>query len=306
MKYSEETYKHEVNLLYNNEVEVIGRFKGLYNPILVKDKYGVMKLAAAKYVLDSRPSIKAALNKTSYFMNHLKDKHPNIAKHLIPQSEYIKAKEEMLFLTKYGLVKTTPDALLAGHMPTIKAAVDRKQYFKNQLLVLYDNKYDFVITSTSRHHGRVTLICPIHGEQSIDSDTIFLGQGCPECNKNWTKSNVFYLIRLFDSGESFYKLGISYYKNNKVRRFQDYAKLGYQVEEIKVIEFPSFVDAKNFELELKQLIKHNLYTPKRWEANTSTECFKDDLLSVILNNLKYDIVSTSTETQSSLNKADED
>ena len=35
--------------------------------------------------------------------------------------------------------------------------------------VLYKNlyqdyDYDFIVTSTNRHEGRVTLICPIHGE----------------------------------------------------------------------------------------------------------------------------------------------
>ena len=300
MKYSEEEYKQKVFELYNGEIEVIGRFKGLTQPILVKDAYGVMRLQLASSVLTARPGIKAALNKTEYFMQHLKAKHPFIASSVIPQSEYVKAKGEMLFLTKYGLVKSTPDALLAGHIPTIKAAVNRKDYFKQQLLQLYDGKYDFKITSTSRHEGRVTLICPIHGEQSIDSDAIFLGVGCPQCNKSWEKSNVFYLVRLFSNDESFYKLGISYIKNGQVRRYKDYQKLGYNIEEIKTIVFDDFVQAKEFETALKRLIRNNLYQPKNWEASSSTECFTDDLLTVILNQLKYDIVSTSAEMQSSV------
>lgn len=71
--------------------------------------------------------------------------------------------------------------------------------------------------------------------------------GCPECNKSWEKSNVFYLIRLYDSNESFFKLGISFLKNGKVRRFGDYEKLGYNVEPIKVIEFDDFLEARQFE-----------------------------------------------------------
>ena len=47
MKYTEETFKQKVDSLYNREVEVIGRFKGLTKPILVKDQYGVMRLDKA-------------------------------------------------------------------------------------------------------------------------------------------------------------------------------------------------------------------------------------------------------------------
>lgn len=305
-KYSEELYKKKVHDLYNGEVEVISRFKGMFKPILVKDKYGILSYQNASNVLTGVPSIKAALNKTEYFYAKLKDKHPEIADKVIPQTEYEAAKKEMLFMTQFGVVKSTPDALLSGHMPTIRSAINRKEYFKNQLLFLYGDKYDFEITSTDRHKGRVTLICPIHGKQSIDSDSVFLGVGCPECNKSWEKSNVFYLIRLHDSSESFFKLGISYLKNGKVRRFGDYEKLGYSVDPIKVIEFNDFLEARQFEQSLKNIIKPNLYTPKRWEAHSSTECFSDDFLSMILSKLKQDIVSTSTETQSSLNKAGED
>ena len=42
--------------------------------------------------------------------------------------------------------------------------------------------------------------------------------------------------------------------------------------------------------------------PKRWEYEVSTETFTNDLLNIIqnnINNLEYDIVSTSDESQSS-------
>ena len=155
------------------------------HPILCEDKYGVMQIKTARQLIHFRPSIKAALNKTEYFMNQLRDVYPDIAEKLSPASEYVKAQEKMLFNTKYGLVSITPDNLLHGHEPNIRSAINRKDYFKNQLLFLYDNKYDFEIESTDRHKGRVTLICPIHGKQSIDSDSIFLGTGCSCCNKSW-------------------------------------------------------------------------------------------------------------------------
>lgn len=303
MKYNEEQFKQEVTNLYNGEIEVVSKYKGLSHPILCKDKYGVMSFKTAKQVIKYKPGIKAALNKTEYFMNQLKDLYPEIAEKLTPASEYKTAREKMLFNTKYGIVSVTPDNLIHGHMPTIRAAINRKEYFKNQLLFLYDNKYDFEIESTDRHKGRVTLICPIHGKQSIDSDTIFLGSGCPKCNHGWEKSDTFYLIRLYDDKESFYKLGISHYlENGDIRRFKEYRALNYKIEIIYTHVFEDFLECREFETKLKRIIKPNLYVPNRWNYNTSSETFIDELLPTIKEYLIYDIVSTSDENQSSSEK----
>lgn len=158
----------------------------------------------------------------------------------------------MLFNTKFGLVSATPDNLLHGHSPNIRSAINRKEYFKNQLLFLYDNKYDFIIDSADRHNGRVTLICTIHGKQSVDSDSIFLGTGCSCCNKGWEKSDTFYLVRLYDDKESFYKLGISYrLDNGDIRKFREYRALNYSIEVIYTHTFSDAIECKEFELKLK-------------------------------------------------------
>ena len=300
VKYTEEEFIKEVNSLYNSEVEVVGRYKGLNQHILAQDKYGVIKFGNASQLLNFGPNIKAALNKTEYFMNQLREAYPEIAEQIEPASEYERAKTKMLFNTKYGLVSISPDALIHGHCPNIRSAVDRKEYFRQQLVQLYDSKYDFEVTSTSRHEGRVTLICPIHGPQSIDTDSAFLGHGCPECNHGWEKSDTLYIIRLFNHEESFYKLGISYKKENgEVRRYDDYYQLGYQIEEIKVITYEDFLQAREVETRLKRIIKDCLYAPKHWEHSSSTECFTNNLIPTLINNLDYDIVSTSDESQSS-------
>lgn len=300
IKYTEEEFLKEVDTLYNGSIEVVGRYKGMAQPLLCKDKYGIMSLKRADQMLRCKPSIKVALNKTEYFMNQFREAFPENASQLQPASEYVKAKEKMLFNTKYGIVSALPDTLMAGHMPGIQSAIDRKSYFKNQLLEIYGDKYDFEITSTDRHNGRVTLICPIHGPQSIDSDTIFLGGGCPMCNHGWEKSNTFYLIHLYDDDESFYKLGISYRKDGgEIRRYGDYRALKYNIEEIITVDYDDFLKARAIETELKQIIKPFLYTPKRWENNTSTECFTTNIIPTLLDKINYDIVSTSNESQSS-------
>ena len=305
MKYTEEKYLNEVNILYPNEYKIVSKFKGLTQPILVEDMFGVLQIKQARLLLKYRPTIMQALNKTNYFMNQLKYRHPNIAESIEPVSEYINARQKMLFKDKFGIVSFTPDNLMQGHMPSIRVAVDRKAYFKAQLLFIYGDKYDFVITSTDRHNGTVELVCPIHGSQHVDTDSVFLGTGCPKCNRDNIDSNVFYFIELSNEEEAFYKIGISHMKNNKVRRYKDYKLLGYQIKELYKHEFNGALECKQFELKIKQLIKPFIYVPKNWANKTSTECFSKDISQSLLNNIKYDIVSTSMETQSSLTSGPE-
>lgn len=262
MKYTEEQFKKEVELIYGSEFELVGRFKGISKPILVKNKFGVLSFQSAKLLLQYKPSIMRALNKTEYFMNTLKEKYPEIYEKIKPISEYSTAKESMLFEDRFGIITTTPDALLAGHCPNIRSAVDRKIYFYNMLKDIYGEQYDFIITNTDRKNGRSILICPIHGEVDIDNEYIFQGKGCPNCITQ-TESNVFYLIKMTLNDDSFYKLGISYITDkNEIRRYSDYKSLGYTIEELKNIKFESSRECKDLELKLKRLIKNNLYLPK--------------------------------------------
>ena len=287
MKYTEVEFKKEVESLYNGEIEVIGKYKGLTKSILIKDKYGLLEIRTARQLLVNRPSISKALNKNEYLMNQIKEVSTDIFDFLTPKSEYKTAKSKMLFETEYGLISVTPDSLLAGHKPNIRSAVNRKEYFKNQLLKLYDNNYDFIINSTDRHKGRCILICKEHGEVSIDNDHVFSGQGCPKCNTNhYEKSTLFYLIRLVSDDESFYKLGISHKDiNGNVKRFRNYRSLGYEIEVIKTVEFDDFLKCKEFESKLKKIIRPLLYKPLKWDYDTSTECFSESTLPIILSEL---------------------
>lgn len=286
MKYSEEEYKQQVELIYNGELEVVGRYKGLNKPILVKDRYGVMQVLVAHSVLKYKPSILTALNRTEYFMNQLREVHPEIAAMVKPASEYRAMKQKMLFETKCGLVSMYPDALLHGHTPSVRGAIDRKAYMRTQLQMIYDYKYDFIIHSTDRHEGRISLICPVHGEVSVDSCHIFSGCGCPKCNTGWTKSTILYVVRLYSKMESFYKLGVTHRDSSgNLRRFKEYKKLGYSIETLAVVEFDTYEECHDKELALKQLIKDSLYIPNRWSNNSSTECFTENLLELIIKNI---------------------
>lgn len=286
MKINEQEFKNKVETLYKGEIEIVGKFKGLSSQILVKDKYGILNISKASLLFNFKPGIKAALNQTEYFMNVLEEKHPEISKLVKPASEYKAAKQKMLFETKFGLVSVNPDSLLAGHKPTVRVAVNRKDYMYKQLRYLYNDAYDFKILSTDRHKGKCELICPVHGSVLVDNDYIFSGIGCIECNSHLHKSDLLYIVKLSNETESFYKLGISYRKENgDIQRYRQYKQLGYTIEEIKTIQFTDFEECREKETSLKQLIQNDLYMPKNWPNKNSTETFTGDLLEIIIKNL---------------------
>lgn len=168
---SEVQYVQELQTRFNGEVKLAGRYKSLSAPVLLQDKYGVMYLQQANYIFGGRPSILRALNKTQYFMEMLKDVQPEIAKMITPAGEYEAMKTKMLFTTAYGLVSVTPDSLLHGHKPTVRCACNRKEYMQKQLQDIYkDTDYKFKLDTDSRKEGKITLICPVHGEVLVDSD----------------------------------------------------------------------------------------------------------------------------------------
>lgn len=284
MKYSELEFKNEVAEKYGSELKIVSKYISIHKPILVEDKYGVLEIPHAGYILKYKPGIAMALNKTKYVSNMLKEKHPEIYNELEVIGEYVSMKSSTIFKTKFGLVKTSFDALLSGHMPGIRSAVNRKEYFKNQLKMIYGDIYDFKIETTNRHGGKSILVCPKHGDVLIDNDYIFTGKGCPKCN-NLTPSNMFYLIKLYNKDFECYKIGITYKVNGVPRRYNDYYKKGYCVDVIKEIDFDDNIKLKSFELKIKKLIKNDLITPPGWDSNCSTECFTKDLLDIILDNI---------------------
>jgi hypothetical protein len=156
-------------------------------------------------------------------------------------------------------------------------------------LFLYDNKYDFKVSTSDRHGGKSILICPIHGEVEVDNDYIFTGNGCYRCNN--TPSTVFYLIKLKNEFQEFYKLGISGYdKNKRIKRFSQYKSLGYSIEVLNIKEFETPLECREYESKLKKIIKPFLITPKIWKNETSTECFDLNIEKFINSYINDDIV----------------
>lgn len=285
IKFKEEEFIKEVEAIYGNSIEVIGKYRGLNRDILVKDKYGLVKTNAS-CLLTYKPNIKSAVNKTIYFMNMLKEAYIDIYNFICPESEYEGMNNKMIFNTKHGLISVNPGSLMSGYMPNIRSAINRKKYFKNMLKEIYGDKYKFIINNTDRKNGTNFLICPVHGKVEFDNESIFLGTGCKKCSTTNAPKTLLYLIKLYNNDESFYKIGISGYSlKGNVKRYRQYKTLGYDTKELLKINFDNELELREYELKLKHIIKPYLYLPKKWNYNISTECFSEEILEVIFKNI---------------------
>lgn len=130
--------------------------------IIVKDKYGLLKSTFGHLKEGKIPSISSAIDKKLYFQNKLLDIFPEYINHYsIEDILYIKdnkgkKKLKAIIKDKYGKCIVLINHLENKKIPTIQSALNKNEYFNNQLLEknkFYKNNYfiiksDFINTST--------------------------------------------------------------------------------------------------------------------------------------------------------------
>lgn len=182
------------------------------------------------------------------------------------------------------------------------ACSKKKRYtleeFINQANEIHNFKYDYSLISEFKNKSeKVEILCKEHGSfWQKGSHHTTDRQGCPECSKETTtifrksgfieacernsNKGIFYLIKCYNSNESFYKLGIT--SKTIKQRHQKGKDMPYDYEVILELEGePNLI----WELELKnkQMIRDALYTPLIPFRGGLSECFTDDqLLKIII------------------------
>lgn len=247
--------------------------------VIVRDKYGELKVRKDVILKGKHPSSRSAVDKNQYYKNKLLDVHPEIFNQIEIVSDIKGTKEPIICKTKWGLTKTTYDQLLQGCIPIyINSAVDKNEFIRNKLLDIYkDYDYDFKVIDEDYSY----LICPIHGKIPIKNELLLRGRQCPKCIE-YVGSNILYLLQLSNQYENFYKIGISRESYKSICRYNSYTSIGYKIESIYEIYFNNEQPARELESKVKGYIKSDLYQPKIWNPNKSTETFsKKSLLDVI-------------------------
>ena len=111
-------------------------------------KYGKCSMSPFSIKCGNLPTIKVACNKTLFFQNLIFDKRPEIKTYIKGFLNYRASNAYIDVLTYRGLCRMTPGTLLnrQGSLPSIKAAVNKTQYFKMMMREKFpDYIFDFII-----------------------------------------------------------------------------------------------------------------------------------------------------------------
>lgn len=126
----------------NGEFVVLGEYRKNDIPIIIKNKYGYLKVRPSDILRKCLQfKTNSAIFQDAYFRELLREKSKSFRKgkyQLV--SEYSGVKEVIVVRDKYRELKSTPADLLAGKTPSIISALDIKSYVHN-MLMLYNDDY---------------------------------------------------------------------------------------------------------------------------------------------------------------------
>jgi hypothetical protein len=266
----------------NPNLEILSKYKGHNEKMLVKDEFGVLNISFNS-IIEYNISIASTIDKTSYFKNVLKKRHPKMIDEIKIIGKYKKWDEPIIVETKYGKCKTIPNQLMNGSIPTILSAVDKTEYCINQFREKHGDRYEYDFKYEDNNQ-KIDIYCKKHG---IFSQTIYnhkQGQNCPNCTKdlyiegtardNWiSRANgrdaIVYIIKCYNINEEFYKIGITF--TGLKKRFGNKRQMPYSYESIYEISgSPEY--CYDLELELHDYHKHFSYEPLIYFQG-ETECF---------------------------------
>jgi len=124
------------NIFYKNgEFEIIGEYKNMKSKILCKDKYSFHLKKAEGIVKGERLWVTTSTDYKEYFYNYLLDhseSFPFFSENLL---EVINENNQYycIIKTNYGNCKMITQSLVRNSYPSIKSAIDKTEYFINQL-----------------------------------------------------------------------------------------------------------------------------------------------------------------------------
>lgn len=229
------------------------------------------------------------------FVKSSREIHGN--RYIYPKSKYVNSKTKLNIICRInGEFQQTPDMHLRGRNCPKCSDVKRGRVnsYKNKISlnefiekcsIAHLNIYDYSKTDISLSTNKITVTCRIHGDFRVTArEHLLYGRGCKHCStihskynrgafiqnckKNADNLGTIYLVRLFDEQESFYKIGITRYKNPK-KRFTHGCVYSCDVISHKRM---AAKEAWDFEKKLLNLCFKDKYIPKR-EMNGKTECF---------------------------------
>lgn len=212
--------------------------------LFVENRYGICKVQKYSLLSGSKPTISTAVNKTSYFINQLFEKQPNI----VVVSDYKGALMQIIVKDRYGFCESTPNRLLSGQIPCIETAIDKTDYFINQSKSIHEERYDYTNTVYINSKTKVKVICQEHGQFEQLPGHHLVTNGCLSCGhktknggnfynnkENFNKSCIMYILKFSNEKETFFKFGVSVNFKKRIKSINTDCKSLYNIEIVKQI-----------------------------------------------------------------------
>ena len=113
--------------------------------------------------------------------------------------QYFSQKSKILITDEFGFehILTAGDAL-KNQQPSIRTALDKKNYFIHQCKLVHGDKYDYSKVEYLTAMDKIIIICPIHGEFFQTPNSHLGGSGCQICNGGWLTINKLNLLNLLE------------------------------------------------------------------------------------------------------------
>lgn len=147
--------------------------------------------------------------------------------------------------------------------------------FIRRSIEVHGDKYDYSQVEYKNNSEKVVIVCPEHGVFEQMPSSHMNGSECPSCGSEKRRWNykafclanpgigneigTLYLLKLSNSVESFLKIGVSRYFNNRIA---NYKKYGFDVEVVENLEMKT-IDTAYKEYEILKYVRDNgmRYTP---------------------------------------------
>lgn len=273
----------------NGEFEVISEYKNIYEPIFLKNKYGICSLSPVRLYEGNNISIKSAVDKNAYTIAQFKEVHSN--KYNYSKFEYKGHNSKSIIICEHhGEFLSTAYAHLhnksgCSKCSDIQSALLRRkttEQFIKDAISIHGDRYDYSLVNYINSHKKVEIICKIHRVFQQKPNAHLSGKnGCIKCNEwkdfkiKWlnTKNNygILYICKFFNDFESFIKIGITTTSIKKRYSGKKYNSLNYEIiEEIKIQNKNTIW---SLEEQLKDILKDKKYKPLS-EFEGYSECYK--------------------------------
>ncbi len=180
----------------NSDIEIL-EFIGQKH-ILINTKYGLCKIDKWSVLNNTNVTIKAAINKTKYFINQAKETHNS--KYDYSLVEYVNSQIKVKIICPiHGQFLQSPINHLSGCgcIKCTNCELSNTKDFVNKARKVHGDKYDYSLVEYKNAKEKVKIICKEHGIFEQSPNKHLQKRGCKLCAINYRANKKTYTFKEF-------------------------------------------------------------------------------------------------------------